>query len=592
MITLDLPSIRAAYAAGETPTGLFTAIYQSIVRENDPALFIHLRPLKDILADAARLAQGPRELPLFGVPFAIKDNIDLAGVPTTAACPSFAYTPTESALVVQRLIAAGAIPLGKTNLDQFATGLVGTRSPYGTPRNALNRQWVPGGSSAGSASSVAAGLVTFALGTDTAGSGRVPAAFQQLIGLKPTKGWWPTQGVVPAARTCDCVTTFALTVDDAWSIAQVAGGYADHDPYSRPQSPRPTGRPLKGLRVGIMTLSAADVDHPDEIRSYHATCDRLRNLGCSLITIDYQPLATAANLLYEGAFVAERTHAVGEFLATNPADADPTVAAIIRGGTTKTAVQLVSDQHKLLQQARICATLWDAVDCLCLPTTPGIATTTDVAAEPVQRNRRIGTYTNWMNLLDCCGLAVPGDRRSDSAPTGVTLAAPAWHDATLMELGRHLHYQLGTPSGRTTVLPPKPQTLPPPSNWQRVVVVGAHLSGLPLNKQLTDLGAVFEQATTTAPIYRFFALPGTIPAKPGLQRVATDGAAIACEVWRIAPEAYGHFVAAIPSPLGIGTIALTNNDNAQGFICEAWALAGATDITHFGEWRAYMGSLT
>lgn len=583
-MTFDLPSLRAAYANGASPESVITTVYERIAAWNDPAVFIHLRPLAEVLAEAQRLGTGPRDLPLFGVPFAIKDNIDLANCPTTAGCPSYAYLPERSATVVQRLQAAGAIVIGKTNLDQFATGLVGTRSPYGTPRNPFSNAHVPGGSSAGSACAVAAGLVTFALGTDTAGSGRVPAAFQNIVGLKPTRGWLSTRGVVPAARTCDCVSVFALSVADATVIAEIAGAFDAEDPYSRPLPSVPTN---PAPRIGVLSTDQQDFDHPEDAQCYVDTISRLRKLGYEVRTIDAAPLTAAASLLYGGAFVAERTHAVGYFLNPQPSDADPQVATIILGGQTATAVALVADQHRLRGYARAAEALWGEVDALCLPTTPGIATCAEVAAEPLARNKRLGTYTNWMNLLDCCGLALPAGFRRDGLPVGVTLAAPAGHDRLLARIGERLHHALGGTCGATTLRVPPP-TLTDDDARLRLVVVGAHLSGQPLNAQLLALGATLECTTTTAPVYRLYALTGTTPPKPGLLRVANDGAAITCEIWRLEPAAFACFVAAIPAPLAIGRIALANGDEASGFLCEAFATAGARDITASGGWRAWL----
>jgi len=581
-MTFDLPTLRAFYAAGGDPVAVIEAVYAAITAWNDPACFIHLRPRDEVIA-AVRADRGSRERPLFGIPFAIKDNIDLAGVPTTAGCPSFAYVPERSATVVERLCAAGAIPIGKTNLDQFATGLVGTRSPYGTPRNACSAAHVPGGSSSGSASAVAAGLVSFAFGTDTAGSGRVPAACQNLVGLKPTRGWLSTRGVVPAARTCDCVSIFALTCADAWTVAACASGFDVEDPYCR-RLVAPGG----GVRrIGILLEADEQFDHEDDRRCYRAVCARLIELGYRTVPIDTAPLREAAALLYGGAFVAERAHAVGAFLATDPAGADAVVAGIVAGGTAPTAVDLVADQHRLAVLRRQAERIWADCDALCLPTTPGIATLAEVAADPVGRNRRLGTYTNWMNLLDCCGLAVPAGWRADGLPVGITLAAPAWADAALADVGGSLHAQIGGNTGHTSVPVPAATLLTPAPTTVDVVVIGAHLTGMPLNGQLISAGACLLAATETAPSYRLYALTDTVPAKPGMVRVAQDGVAIPCEVWRMPLATYGAFVATIPAPLGIGRIELSDGTTAQGFLCEAWAVSNATDISAYGGWRAY-----
>jgi allophanate hydrolase len=524
----------------------------------DPALCIHL----------------PESVP-DGVPFAVKDNIDVAGMPTTAGCPEFAYTPMADAPVVARLRAAGYVPVAKTNLDQFATGLVGTRSPYGTPRNVHDPQRIPGGSSSGSASAVAAGLVPFALGTDTAGSGRVPAAFQGLVGLKPTKGWLSTRGVVPAVRSLDCVSVFAASVATAWTITGIAAGFDPADPFSRPKPdvvlPRGT------LRLGIPAAAELACVVPGLRAAYDRACARLQKLGHTLVEIDVTPFREAAALLYGGAWVAERTAAVGEFLATSPAGADPTVASIIRGGERLDAVAAWRGTYELARLRRLADAEWARMDVLVLPTVCEHPTLAEVAADPVGVNSRLGQFTNFANLLDTCALAVPagaaGEPGSPEAhlPAGITLFAPAWHDALLADLGARF---LGEEPPATT------------DDGITVAVFGAHLRGQPLHPQLLAWGARFVAPCITAPVYRMHRIEA--PMRPGLVRVTQGGAGISGELWHLPAAGFGRLVASVLPPLAIGTVALADGAAVSGFVCEPYA--ASEDITAFGDWRTYLAS--
>jgi allophanate hydrolase len=513
------------------------------------------------------------------VSFAIKDNIDLAGLPTTAACPDYAFSPEASAPVVQRLMAAGAIPLGKTNLDQFATGLVGVRSPHGVPGNPFGAEYIPGGSSCGSAVAVAAGLCDFALGTDTAGSGRVPAAFNHLVGLKPTKGLLSTRGVVPACRSLDCVSIFTRTVADAAEVLAVAAAYDPQDPFSRTAHP-----PLKDEswppRLGVPRADQLEFfGNGDAARLFAAAVARWRSFGAMIVEIDYAPFQAAARLLYEGPWVAERYAAIKEFMEKSPDSMHSVTRRIIEGAKALGAAAAFEAVYRLAELRRQADGAWGHVDVLLTPTAGTIYKIAEVEADPIRLNSNLGYYTNHLNLLDQCGLAVPAGFLPNGLPWGVTLSAPAFCDDRLLRLGAKF---LGEPM-------PK-RTLPAAGPTARLAVCGAHLSGLPLNGQLTGLGATLVKAVQTAPLYRLFALPGTTPPKPGLVRVAEQGAAIAVEVWELPTAAYGHFVAAIPAPLGIGTITLEDGSTVQGFLCEAVATAGARDVTSFGGWRAYLAS--
>ena len=591
-----IASILAAHRVGTSnPEATVTGVYARIRAHGDPAVFITLRDEAEAVAEARALAAGRQDLPLWGVPFAVKDNIDVAGLPTTAACPAFAYRPQADAAVVARLRAAGAIVIGKTNLDQFATGLVGVRSPYGIPRNALKPDLVPGGSSSGSAVAVAAGLVPFALGTDTAGSGRVPAGLANIVGLKPSLGLVSTRGVLPACRTLDCVSVFTLTVDDAWAALAAMAGYDADDPYSRRRALGSPGSPPPHLRIGV-PRPGQRIFFDDRVAEAadDVALARLAALGATLVEIDMTPFYDTARLLYEGPWVAERLLVIRDLLARDPEAVHPVTREITRGGEKPSAADAFATFYQLAAVRRLADQVFGDVAMLALPTAPTAYTVDAVLADPIRLNSRLGTYTNFVNLLDLCGLAVPAAIADDRTPIGLTLLAPGGQDAALAALGRAFHADTGLPLGASQVaqpaLAPLPQTAG--SGETPVAVVGAHLSGMPLNHELTRLGARFLAAATTAPDYRLHALAGTTPPKPGLLRVAPgEGAAIAVEIWALPLAAYGSFVAGVPAPLSIGTLTLADGQGVQGFLVEAAAIAGARDISSFGGWRAFVASV-
>ncbi|RCX24780.1 allophanate hydrolase [Thioalbus denitrificans] len=592
---LNLAALAAAYRDGSlTPTQVVERVLARIEATRESNAWIHVLPAAALRARAAELeARGPGGLPLYGVPFAIKDNIDLAGVPTTAACPEFAYTPERSAAVVERLLAAGAIAVGKTNLDQFATGLVGTRSPYGACRNAFDPAYVSGGSSAGSAVAVANGTVAFGLGTDTAGSGRVPAAFNNLVGLKPTCGLLSGRGVVPACRTIDSVSIFALTAADARAVLDVAAGYDGEDPFSRPPpAGAPAVLPEPGFRFGVPLPGQLEFfDDPESEALFTLAVSHLESLGGTAVAIDFAPFLEAARLLYEGPWVAERYAAIRAFIEAGPERLLPVTRRIIEPGIEPTAVAAFEARYRLAELKRAADRVLAGVDLVITPTAGTIYTIAAVEADPVRLNSNLGTYTNFMNLLDYSAVAVPAGFRHDGLPLGVTLFAPAFHDRKLLELGGRLHQAADTGLGATgRPLPALASAPAPGSDGARLemVVCGAHLSGLPLNHQLTDRGGRLLARTRTAPRYRFYALPGGPPFRPGLVRVEEGGGAVEVEVWDLPAEHYGGFVAGIPAPLGIGTLELENGATAQGFLCEAYAVAGAEEITGLGSWRRYL----
>jgi allophanate hydrolase len=593
-LSLDLSTLRAGYRSGAFSPA---EVVREALRRADEAperyVWIHRLSEAEVLRHVDALAgRSVEALPLYGVPFAIKDNIDLAGVPTTAACPEYAYVPGRSAFVVERLVAAGAIPVGKTNLDQFATGLVGTRSPYGACRNAFDPAFVSGGSSSGSAVAVASGLAAFALGTDTAGSGRVPAAFNNLIGLKPTPGLLSTGGVVPACRSLDCVSVFALTAGDAAAVLAVAEGFDPADPYSRRPPPRREGSPVipeGGFRFGVPRPDQREFFGDAACAAlFEAAVARLAGLGGRPVPVDLAPFLEAARLLYEGPWVAERAAALGGFLTARPEALHPVTRGVIEPGLGLSAVQAFEGQYRLRALARQVEAVWREVDLLLTPTAGTVYRIAEVEADPLRLNARLGRYTNFVNLLDLAAVAVPAGFRADGLPFGVTLAAPAFADRSLLALADRLHRVAGVALGATGHAAPAGTPMAwPTAERVPVAVCGAHLSDLPLNHQLTERGARLAARTRTAPVYRLFALPGGPPHRPGLVR-AEGGGAIEVEVWDLPAGQLGSFFGLIPAPLGLGWVELEDGRRVPGFLCEAYATAGAEDITGLGGWRAYL----
>jgi allophanate hydrolase len=525
----------------------------------------------------ARVAGGER-LPLAGVPYAAKDNIDVLGLETTAACPAFAYQPVRSATVIARLEAAGAICVGKTNLDQFATGLVGTRSPYGIPRNAYNRDYVSGGSSSGSAVAVAAGLVAFALGTDTAGSGRVPAAFNHLVGFKPTKGRWSTRGLVPACRTLDCITVFADKVSDALLVDEMLSGFDAEDAFSRPLE----NVPIAGRRVGVPRGDQLQFFGDTQAEYLYAYALTLLASDCEIVEVDIAPLLEAAQLLYGGPWVAERTAAVAALLEANPLAIDPVVREVIAPGETMLATDLWNGIYRLAGLKRHADLLWQGIDVLAFPTTGTTYRVAELLEAPVALNSNLGRYTNFVNLLDMAAIAVPAGARHNRTGFGITLIGPAHSDRALAAMAEHYLAAAHLP-------PPPPLDLGDRMDTIKLAVVGAHLEGMPLHWQLTSRGASFVCASTTAPNYRLYAMADSVPPKPALVH-SEEGAAIALEVYELDMASFGSFVAEVPPPLAIGTVMLADGSSVKGFVAEPRALSGAEDISHLGGWRAYIAS--
>jgi len=560
-----------------SPSDAVRRAYRALADYADPATFISTKPEAAALAEAAALeAAGPEGKPLYGKVFAVKDNIDAAGLETTAACPAFTYRPQASSFVVAKLEAAGAIVIGKTNLDQFATGLVGVRSPYGVPRNALRADLIPGGSSSGSAVSVAAGIVDFALGTDTAGSGRIPAGMNGIVGLKPTLGLLSATGVVPACRTLDTISIFARDVDTAVAATAAAAGYDDADAYSR-ALPLPTlGGLPKSFRVGVpLPAQRKFFGDAHAEAAYAADIARLTALGASIVELDFEPLHAVARLLYEGPWVAERYAATKPLIETNPGAFHPTTLKIIGGAQGLTAVSAFEATYRLADFKRQTSPIFDKVDILAVPTVPRAYTVAELEADPIVLNSNLGSYTNFVNLLDLAAISVPAGQRGDGLPSSLTFIGKAGTDGYLASIARAVEGK--APTG----------PLRAPHGKIELAVVGAHLTGLPLNKELVSLGGTYLRDVTTTPDYALYALPGTVPPKPGLLRVAS-GSGIAAEIWALDSRGFGEFVSKIPAPLGIGTLSFTDGTSAKGFLVEAEAVKGAQDISSYGGWRAYL----
>jgi allophanate hydrolase len=558
-----------------SPTAAVAQAYERLRAWNDPAMLIHTRDETEALEIARGIEADPANKPLAGLTFVVKDNIDVVGMPTTSACPAFAYDAEHSAFVVKRLEAAGAIVIGKANLDQFATGLVGVRSPYGVPRNSIRPDLIPGGSSSGSATSVGAGIVDFSLGTDTAGSGRIPAGMNGIVGLKPTLGLFSATGMVPACRTLDTISIFAKTVALAAEVAGIAAAYDGADAYSR-NLPAPTlgGKPPK-FRVGISPAWQRKFFGDTHAEAaYAADLERLVALGAELVEIDFEPLHAVARLLYEGPWVAERFAATKPLIEQNPEALHPVTLKIIGGARGLTAVSAFEAIYKLADLKRATAPIFDKVDVLAVATVPRMYTVAELEADPIVLNSNLGSYTNFVNLLDMSAISVPAGTRADGLPSSLTLIGRAGADGYLAGIAQAIE-------GTASAAPVKAQP-----NRIEIAVVGAHLSGLPLNHELTSNGGIFIREGKTTADYKLHALP-TTPPKPGMIR-AEGGSEIAVEVWALEPEGFGRFVAGVPAPLTIGTVTLADGTTVKGFLAEAAACAGAKDITGFGGWRAYL----
>ncbi len=592
-VPLTISALKAAYANGLSPEEIIEQVYARIEEVADPNIFLCLFDKPDVLAAAQALGDYDPDKPLWGVPFAIKDNIDVAGKPTTAACPAYTYHPKSDAFVVKQLEEAGALLIGKTNLDQFATGLVGLRTPYGAPKNAVDPEIVPGGSSSGSAVAVGHGIVSFSLGTDTAGSGRVPAALNNIVGLKPTLGTISATGLVPACRSLDTISVFALTVEDAYAAFRAAAVFDPVDSYANRFDYGDLQAPPKQAVIGIPSKETAKFfGDTVQAASFSATVSALEKNGYEIREIDFSPLYAVADMLYAGAWVAERYAVIEDLLKKDPEAVFPVTRQIITSAERLSAADAFRGIYRLKELIREAEPLLDQIDMLCVPTIPTFYSVADLEADPVTPNSNLGTYTNFVNLMDMCGISVPAPPRADGRPGSVTFLAPAGEDQKIASVATLIE-ALGERSLGATDWPFTTPELGAGTGGDgmiEIAVCGAHMEGLALNSQLTDRGATLAHSGRTAPDYKFFALPGDIP-RPGLVRtVPGTGAEIALEVWRMPIENFGSFMQLIPAPLGIGSVQLAEGTTVKGFICEAAATDGATDITEIADWRQFLAS--
>jgi allophanate hydrolase len=594
--SMDIQSLSQALINHNlTPTQLVKTIFARLRKTQDHHIWVSHFNEEDCLKRASYLeslsATERKKKPLWAIAFAVKDNIDVEGLPTTAGCPAYTYHPQSNARVVTLLLEAGAICIGKTNLDQFATGLVGVRSPYGIVRNPFNETYCSGGSSSGSAVAVALGLVSFSLGSDTAGSGRVPASFNNIIGLKPTRGLLSTQGLVPACRSLDCLSIFALTIDDAMTVLRYSEGFDTSDSFSRKRKILPLS-PRKPVTFAVPeNLDETFFADQESLSLYQEAIKKAESLGWTKIYYDYSPFQECAALLYEGPWISERSSAVGDFIKKNPKEVMPITAKIIENGYSKSAIDYFKASYRLQEIIKKTKSLWEKTDVLMLPTTGTIYTISDIESDPITTNSHLGLHTNFTNLLDLSAIAIPFSFRKNAVPFGITLMAPAFSESILSILGAEFHQATDLPLGATPYPVPRQnpkahcddQLLP-------LLVVGGHLSGQALNHQLTNKGALLLETVTTSPSYRLYDLPGH-PPRPGMIRVDQEGHSIEGEIWGLTPSDFGEFIASIPSPLGVGKVELSDGRKVTGFLCESQAIPGTQDISSFGGWRSWRASL-
>lgn len=620
-LNLSISALSKAYATGDlTPKDVIKNIAQNNLIYSGKNIWIYqlnqneLSPYLDALVD-----KKPEDYPLWGIPFAIKDNIDLEGIPTTAACPEFSYTPDKSATVVQQLIDAGAIPIGKTNLDQFATGLNGTRSPYGACQNSFNSKYISGGSSAGSSVSVALGLASFSLGTDTAGSGRVPACFNNLVGMKPSRGLLSNTGVVRACRSLDCISIFSLNTDDANTVLAVAEGYDESDEYSRKNPYKNVERHYrsmdmtktalhnasekshtKALTIGVLAKDQLEFFGDDAYaEAYDESIKKLSGLNIEFVEIDSSPFLAAAKLLYEGPWVSERYIGTSPLVKENPDAMLDVIQVIIEPAGQLLATDAFASQYKLLDLKNQCLKQMETIDCLLTPTTSKHFTIDEMFKDPIIANNQLGQYTNFVNLLDFSAIAIPTCFTNKKLPFGVTLIADHFEDRKLLSIANSIQQYLKLPLGATefelaeSELASKSNQSNGVEDNVQVAVCGAHLEGQPLNWQLTERGGSLIEKTTTADGYRLYALAGGPPFRPALvyDEASKRGSNIEIEIWSLPITEFGSFVAAIPAPLGIGKVILKDGSSVPSFICESHGVIDATEITQFGGWREYLKSL-
>jgi len=603
-LLIDPTELSRGYRSGAyTVLDVVQAVIDRINADQDDAVWIHRLPTAEIMERASILNEivrsDPRmlgKLPLFGLPFAVKDNIDVAGQPTSAACPAFTYIAERDATVVAKLLAAGAILIGKTNMDQFATGLVGTRSPFGIPRNPFNKEYIPGGSSSGSAVAVAKGYVSFALGTDTAGSGRIPAALNNVVGLKPTRGVISNFGVVPACRSLDCVSIFAGTVSAAMSVADVLAGYDVKDPFSRREAASqryamqraPTQWRVAIPRADQLTFFGDDA----AAKEFQAALATAVSLGAEVVEIDFSPFLEAAALLYRGPWLGERVLVARELLKRSPEEIHPDVRAPLLRAKDYSASDTFEAYHALKALRRRVEMALGKVDCMLVPSYGRAYRIDEVLANPQELNSNLGYYTNFVNLLDLCAVAVPSGFLPSGVPCGVTLIGVPFSENKLAAFADQLHRARVSRLGATIYsLPMVPEAYAPASDQLAVCVVGAHMSGLPLNYQLVEAGAHLLKQTETSASYRLFALEDMTPVRPGMIRVNDgQGTALSVEVWSMPSARFGAFMARVPAPLALGRVELADGSWVIGFVCQEYALGAARDISALGGWRAFLAN--
>lgn len=594
-LVFTLKSIHEAYLQGETVESVLNESLKRLSDTHDEGIYLYLASKDQLLHAISELGEfNIEEKPLWGIPFAVKDNIDVYGMPTTAGCEAFAYYPESDSHVVSLLKKAGAIVVGKTNLDQFATGLVGVRTPFVAPKNAIDPSIVPGGSSSGSAVAVSHGQVCFSLGTDTAGSGRVPAALNNIVGLKPTLGSISASGVVPACRTLDTVSIFSQSVSDASAVFKVCCSYDNTDAFSKPIHYKGLSAPDSSYTLGVPDAKSLIIDEPALKDAYEQSLAYLRENGAKLVEVDFQPFYDVAKLLYEGPWVAERFAAIETFMSRHPDSLHPTTEKIIGSARNFSASDAFKARYQLEELRKEISPVIDSVDAFVVPSIPGVASVAELENNAIAPNSRLGIYTNFVNLLDLCAIAVPGVTRHDGFPSSVTFIAKGGHDAYIHALANdfHLHQAelLGATEHKVSDLK---QTLNEDvavtelsAKEMAIAVVGAHMQGFPLNHQLTNKGGRFLKRTNTAPNYRLFKLGEETPLRPGLLKV-DDGHQIELEVWAIPKSKFGDLLSEIPSPLSIGSIILEDKQLVKGFLCESHAIKEATDISHFGGWREF-----
>ena len=591
MSVITISELQNRYHKGElSPSVLIQELWPRL-EKGDPAIWIY-RISRETLDERAKEleSQSALQLPLYGIPFAVKDNFDVAGCPTTAGCPDFSYLPDAHAKVVELLLSAGAILIGKTNMDQFATGLVGTRSPYGVPENAFDPLYIPGGSSSGSAVAVAKGMVSFSLGTDTAGSGRVPASFNNLIGFKPTRGKLSCRGVVPACRSLDCVSIFGLQARDIEAVLSVLGQWDPEDPYCRKEKERPPSPPSDKPRVALLKEDQLEFFDDSHARhAYEKGTHVLKACGLETEPVDLSPFLKAAELLYSGPWVAERYLATSPLIEDSPDSLWPETYKIISQGNNASARETFHAQYNLAELRRKSDEILDTFDFLALPTTGSVYTLEEVSNDPIDLNSNLGRYTNFMNLLDLCGCAVPTAFREDGLPAGMTLFAPAFDDRKVLSWVGEIHRRAQTGAGLERNLQPKSALVDRGPSTIDLFVCGSHMTGLPLNPQLRELGGQFLRNAETAPHYRMFLLSATehLPERPGLVRWDEKTACLPGEIWRLPLENFGAFMLKIRYPLGISQVKLKDGEMEYGFCCDSAGL-DYPEITDFKGWRSFL----